>query len=142
MPVDIRKSLLSTDQLVGEAETLDPQLIRKSDVLYCTRIQKERFEDPALYEEAKDQLVVNNAVLSHAKSKMIVMHPLPRNDELHSEVDTDERAAYFRQVRRLVSEPLVHLLNSLDEVRFILPYGSARFDNVLKSLSNLKNRDL
>ena len=98
LPAETRDDLISRGQLVAEAQTLDPELIRKTDVLYCTRIQRERFEDPMLYEEVKDNLIVNNAVLSHAKSKMIVMHPLPRNGEIEEEVDLDERAAYFRQV--------------------------------------------
>lgn len=134
LPVEIRKSLVSRGQLVAEAETLDPQLIKKTDVLYCTRIQKERFDDPTLWEEVRDHLVVNNAILSHAKPKMVVLHPLPRNEELHSEVDTDERAAYFRQVCLLLRNPSTQLLNSLDEIWFVLPHGSSCPDNVLRLL--------
>ena len=62
-------------------------------------MQKERFEEPADYERLKGGLVVDNSVLKHAKTGMIVMHPLPRNEEVGEEVDFDPRAAYFRQVR-------------------------------------------
>jgi len=68
-------------------------------VLYCTRVQKERFEDVAQYERVKDDIIVNAKTLLAAKEKMIVMHPLPRNMELSSEVDNDPRCAYFRQMK-------------------------------------------
>ena len=98
LPADIRQSLISRGQLLAESKELDPKLVARSDVLYCTRVQKERFENLAEYEELKDKLVIDNAVLSHAKTNMIVMHPLPRNKEIPEEVDLDQRAAYFRQV--------------------------------------------
>lgn len=98
LPADIRESLVSRGQLLAESTELDPKIVARSDVLYCTRVQKERFDNPAEYEELKDKLIVDNAVLSHAKTKMIVMHPLPRNKEIPEEVDLDQRAAYFRQV--------------------------------------------
>ncbi|KAF2103300.1 carbamoyl-phosphate synth [Rhizodiscina lignyota] len=99
MPNRIRTSLVKRGQLALESEELTPDIVAHSDVLYCTRVQKERFEDLAVYEECKDRLVVDNSVLKHAKSKMVVMHPLPRNREVSEEVDFDPRAAYFRQMR-------------------------------------------
>lgn len=98
LPNHIRTSLVKRGQLALESEELTPDIIARSDVLYCTRVQKERFEDMAVYERCKDKLVVNNSVLKHAKSKMVVMHPLPRNQELSDEVDYDPRAAHIRQV--------------------------------------------
>ena len=93
-------SVLSTIKSpVTVSETLTPEIIARSDVLYCTRVQKERFPDTATYERLKDSLVVDNAVLKHAKPSMIVMHPLPRNAEISEEVDFDQRAAYFRQMK-------------------------------------------
>jgi len=81
------------------SEKLTPEIVGQSDVLYCTRIQKERFPSLNEYERLKDSLVVDNAVLKHAKPGMIVMHPLPRNAEISEEVDFDQRAAYFRQMK-------------------------------------------
>ena len=104
LPADIRQSLISRGQLLAESTELDAKIIARSDVLYCTRLQKERFDDPAEYEDLKDKLVVDNAVLSRAKSNMIVLHPLPRNQEIPEEVDLDQRAAYFRQVSMLRSQ--------------------------------------
>lgn len=72
-------------------------VIATTDVLYVTRLQKERLPagvDP----ESFDNYVVDGHLLSLAKEKMVVMHPLPRVNEIHVEVDTDQRAAYFRQM--------------------------------------------
>lgn len=101
LPAEVRKPLISSGRLIFESDELTPECLAKSDVLYCTRVQKERFEDPTEYERLKNSLVVDNSVLKHAKSKMIVMHPLPRNQEVGEEVDFDQRAAYFRQVYSL-----------------------------------------
>jgi aspartate carbamoyltransferase catalytic subunit len=74
-------------------------VIENADVLYVTRVQKERFTDLAQYEEVKDHYEITPELMTRAKSKMIVMHPLPRVGEIHYAVDTDPRAAYFRQVK-------------------------------------------
>lgn len=97
-PSSLRAALKKRGQLGAEAHSLTPEIVGDSDVLYCTRVQRERFEDMGEYEKVKDGLVVDNAVLKHAKGKMVVMHPLPRNREVSEEVDFDPRAAYFRQV--------------------------------------------
>ncbi len=62
-----------------------------------TRIQRERFATPLEYEAVKGSYKLTPHVLTKAKQKMIVMHPLPRVDEISPEVDSDPRAAYFRQ---------------------------------------------
>ena len=69
------------------------------DVLYVTRVQKERFTDLAVYEAVKDHYVVDPELMNHAKERMIVMHPLPRITEISYAIDNDPRAAYFRQMR-------------------------------------------
>ena len=76
-------------------EDVIPQL----DVLYMTRIQRERFADPAEYERNKGVYVLTRGKLAQAKPDMLVMHPLPRVDEITVDVDDDPRAAYFRQAR-------------------------------------------
>jgi aspartate carbamoyltransferase len=79
------------------------EVIDEADVLYVTRIQKERFEEQNLtaeqYEEARGAYLVDPALLVRAKEKMIVMHPLPRVGEISGAVDQDPRAAYFRQMK-------------------------------------------
>ena len=84
---------------VGQTETDDlGSVLGETDVLYVTRIQKERFDDPADYDGVKDSYVINNKTMGAAKDNMIVMHPLPRVGEIAEEVDSDPRAAYFRQM--------------------------------------------
>ncbi|KAL1605791.1 Carbamoyl-phosphate synthase [Nothophoma quercina] len=99
MPSGVREALKSRGQLNKVSTELTPEIIASSDVLYCTRVQKERFPDEATYEKVKDSFVIDNKVMKQAKTNMIVMHPLPRNNEIHEEVDFDPRAAYFRQMR-------------------------------------------
>ena len=69
------------------------------DVLYMTRVQQERFANKADYERLKDSFILDKEKMQLGKSDMIVLHPLPRVNEITQEVDDDPRAAYFRQVR-------------------------------------------
>lgn len=79
-----------------EVETLD-EVIGELDILYMTRIQKERFFNEEEYLRLKDCYILDGEKMKHAKDDMIVMHPLPRVNEIHMEVDKDSRAAYFKQ---------------------------------------------
>ena len=67
------------------------------DVLYMTRVQRERFDDPAVYERLKDSYILTKEKMELAKENMCVLHPLPRVNEISVAVDDDPRAAYFRQ---------------------------------------------
>merc|ERR1719322_770973 len=72
--------------------------LHDTDVLYMTRIQRERFSDPEKYQSIiANQFVLTPHLMTKAKAKMVVMHPLPRLNEIVTSVDTDPRAAYFRQ---------------------------------------------
>ncbi|KAK6081060.1 bifunctional pyrimidine biosynthesis protein (carbamoyl-phosphate synthase) [Seiridium cupressi] len=99
LPAKVREQLIASGQLLCESETLTKEILERSDVLYCTRVQKERFASVEEYEAVKDSYRIDNATLKHAKSTMAVLHPLPRNEEIAEEVDFDSRAAYFRQMR-------------------------------------------
>lgn len=81
-----------------ETESLEDS-IDKLDILYMTRVQKERFFNEADYIRLKDTYVLTADKLEHAKSGMRVLHPLPRVNEISIEVDKDERACYFRQAK-------------------------------------------
>ncbi|EQC35911.1 aspartate carbamoyltransferase [Saprolegnia diclina VS20] len=84
---------------VKQHETADlDSVLAASDVLYITRVQKERFETAAEYDAVKDSFIITPATLTKAKATMILMHPLPRVNEIAVEVDADPRAAYFRQM--------------------------------------------
>ena len=80
-----------------EARTLE-EAMPELDVLYMTRVQKERFLDEEEFERVRDSFVLDAAKLRTARPDMIVLHPLPRVNEIAPEVDSDPRAAYFRQV--------------------------------------------
>jgi aspartate carbamoyltransferase catalytic subunit len=78
--------------------TMLDECLPKTDVLYVTRVQKERFTDEAVYESVKGAYVIDPKVMKAAKERMIVMHPLPRVGEISADFDEDPRAAYFRQM--------------------------------------------
>lgn len=74
-------------------------ILPELDVLYATRIQKERFSDPADYERVKDSYLIDRAYLAGAKEDMRLMHPLPRINEISTDVDDSPHALYFRQMK-------------------------------------------
>ena len=71
--------------------------IKNADVLYVTRIQKERFPDPAEYQKVAGLYKVDMNMLKNAKKDLVIMHPLPRVTEIDPEVDATEHAKYFEQ---------------------------------------------
>lgn len=97
MPSEIIQELDEKNIVQKEYTTLD-EVLPQTDVLYVTRVQKERFENQAEYESVKDAYVITPEVMRAAKDRMIVMHPLPRVGEISMEFDSDPRAAYFRQM--------------------------------------------
>lgn len=97
MPSGIMEELSGRGVALTEHRELD-SVLAESDVLYVTRVQKERFADEAEYNALKDAYVITPATLARAKRRMIVMHPLPRVGEISMDVDDDPRAAYFRQM--------------------------------------------
>ena len=80
------------------AERLE-EVIGSLDILYMTRVQKERFFNEQDYLRLKDSYILDKEKMKLAKQRMIVLHPLPRVNEIAPEVDDDPRAAYFKQVR-------------------------------------------
>jgi len=97
MPAALVAQLAEKGLPQTEHTTLDPALA-DTDVLYVTRVQKERFENLDEYESVKGAYVISPETLTRAKAKMALMHPLPRVGEIAPEVDDDPRAAYFRQM--------------------------------------------
>ncbi len=98
MPKEILDEVKRRDHTFVETEGIQ-DVISGADVLYVTRVQKERFTDLAEYDRVKDLYVVDPELMAQAKEEMIVMHPLPRVGEISYAVDDDPRAAYFRQMR-------------------------------------------
>jgi aspartate carbamoyltransferase catalytic subunit len=97
MPEEIKAEIDEKGISQAAYDSLEP-VIGETDVLYVTRVQKERLEDPSKHEELKGSYVVNTEIMDKAKDEMIVMHPLPRVWEIDMAVDDDPRAAYFRQM--------------------------------------------
>ncbi len=97
MPPELLTELTREGMEQRAHTTLSP-VLPETDVLYVTRVQKERFEDLEEYAAVKDAYVISPETLEDAKEEMIVMHPFPRVGEISMEVDDDPRAAYFRQM--------------------------------------------
>ena len=97
MPAHILKELKEQHHVI-EATSME-EILPELDILYMTRIQKERFFNEEEYLRLKGYFILTKEKLVHAKSNMIVMHPLPRVDEIHPDVDDDPRAVYFEQAR-------------------------------------------
>jgi aspartate carbamoyltransferase catalytic subunit len=96
MPSEITAELRETGVDVAESQDLIAAM-KESDVVYMTRIQRERFDDPGEYERLKGSYVVDMSVINQAQPGITIMHPLPRVDEITPDVDAYGGAAYFRQ---------------------------------------------
>ena len=88
--------------------------INHADIIYMTRVQKERFMDPIEYEKVKNVYILRNKMLANTKPNMRILHPLPRVNEIHPDVDSNEKAYYFEQARNGVytrQAIIAHILN-------------------------------
>jgi aspartate carbamoyltransferase len=97
MPPDIIAELEAKGVSQTEHRTLD-KVLWETDVLYVTRVQRERFPSEELYDSVKGAYVIDAEVMKGAKPRTIVLHPLPRVNEISVDFDDDPRAAYFRQM--------------------------------------------
>jgi aspartate carbamoyltransferase catalytic subunit len=96
LPPELRDEL----ERLGARVTEEPEIrkaVRDADVLYVTRIQKERFGDEGEYRKVAGSYRIDRHILSEAKPRLVVLHPLPRAGEIHPEVDALPHAGYFRQ---------------------------------------------
>ena len=99
VPEYIKEEILEKNK-IEYIETNDlEKYMDELDILYMTRVQRERFLDEEEYLRLKDSYILNNLKLKNAKNDLCIMHPLPRVNEISTEVDSDLRAAYFRQVK-------------------------------------------
>jgi aspartate carbamoyltransferase catalytic subunit len=89
-------------------------IINQADIIYMTRVQKERFIDPVEYEKVKNVYILKNEMLANTKPTVKILHPLPRINEIHTNVDSNPKAYYFTQARNGVFTRMAiisHLLN-------------------------------
>lgn len=99
VPDYFKATVLEKNGLEYEEHIRLEDVIDKLDILYMTRVQKERFFNEADYIRLKDSYILDNDKLKSAKKDLVVLHPLPRVNEIANEVDDDPRAWYFRQVK-------------------------------------------
>ena len=97
LPEYIKEEIFYKEQIpFQQVRTID-EVIGELDILYMTRVQRERFFNEADYIRLKDTYILDMPKLKHARKELRILHPLPRVNEISVEVDDDERAAYFRQ---------------------------------------------
>ncbi len=112
LPSYIRREVCDKNNIPTREVTTMEEVLPELDILYMTRVQKERFLDEEEFERLKDSFILNSERLQAAKPDMIVLHPLPRVNEITRDVDNDPRAAYFRQVEngKFVRMALIYTL--------------------------------
>ena len=123
LPSYIRREVCDKNHVpTREVETME-EVMSELDILYMTRVQKERFLDEEEFERLKDSFILNPERLRNAKKDMIILHPLPRVNEITRAVDNDPRAAYFRQVEngKFVRMALIYTLLKWAEERPATP---------------------
>ncbi len=99
IPTYLREETLNANNIEYKEVRVLEEVMPELDVLYMTRVQKERFFNEEDYIRLKDSFILDNAKMKLAKDDMLVLHPLPRVNEISVEVDNDPRAAYFKQVQ-------------------------------------------
>ncbi len=136
LPSYIRREVCDKNHVPTREVTTMEEVMGELDILYMTRVQKERFLDEEEFERLKDSFILNPERLRNAKKDMIILHPLPRVNEITRAVDNDPRAAYFRQVEngKFVRMALIYTLLKWAEERPVTP--TPRLD------TSLVNNDL
>lgn len=127
MPDYVREAMDGQGIPYRETAGLD-EAIPELDILYMTRIQRERFADQDQYERLKDSYVLTPEKMSAAKPDMAVLHPLPRVNEIAVAVDADPRAAYFRQALNGKYMRMALILKLLDAAKDPAPQASLPAD--------------
>ena len=99
LPSYVKESYIKKNNIPYEQTTSLEDVMDKIDILYMTRVQRERFFNEEDYLRLKDTYILDTKKMEKAKDEMIVMHPLPRVNEISVDVDSDKRASYFRQAK-------------------------------------------
>ena len=99
MPDEYKEFCVSHGIKFEETTEFTPEIINEVDILYMTRVQRERFTDLMEYERVKDVFILRSPMLEGVKDNMRILHPLPRVNEIAYEVDEDKHAYYFQQAR-------------------------------------------
>ncbi len=140
IPENVKTEILLKNNIdFSETESLE-DAIADLDVLYMTRIQRERFRDQSVYERLEGVYILDNAKLESAKPDLVILHPLPRVNEIAVEVDNDPRAAYFRQVKNGKFIRMALILKLLEQKDGEKPSmeGAEYFDPSVKHCENAR----
>ena len=129
IPDDIANRLSQAGVRVEQTNQVD-QLLKQSDVIYWTRIQQERFQDPQAYQQVKDSFIMTPELLNQIKPSAMLMHPLPRKHEMgsiedHRILDIDPRSSYFEQMENGMFVRMALLRKSIS--RLVLERDIKRF---------------
>ncbi len=98
LPIEYKQQLAERNIKFNEYSDMN-DVIKQSDIVYMTRVQKERFSDPMEYEKTKNIYMLNNKMLDGTKDNMKILHPLPRVNEISTDVDSNPKAYYFEQAK-------------------------------------------
>lgn len=99
MPVEYKNFCDAEGIEYMETTDFSPEVINASDIIYMTRVQRERFSDPMEYERVKDLYTLHNSMLENSRPNLRILHPLPRVNEIDVDVDDNPKAYYFEQAR-------------------------------------------
>ncbi len=99
LPTYIREEVLDANHITYKEVNVLEEVLPELDILYMTRVQKERFFNEEDYIRLKDSFILDKKKMEYAKPDMLVLHPLPRVNEISTEIDGDPRAVYFKQAK-------------------------------------------
>ena len=99
IPTYLREEVLNRQEIPYKETRVLEEIMPELDILYMTRVQKERFFNEEDYIRLKDSFILDSAKMRYARPDMLVLHPLPRVNEIAAEVDNDPRAVYFTQAK-------------------------------------------
>lgn len=131
LPDYMKEQMLDSAGIPYNETTSLELALPKLDILYMTRIQRERFSDAEEYERLKDSYILNAKKLKDAKSDLSVMHPLPRVNEISVDVDSDPRACYFKQVLFGKYMRMALILKLLNQKKAVEQEGGEEIDGLL-----------
>ena len=99
MPEEYKQFCVQNGIKFTEHKDFSADVINSSDIIYMTRVQKERFSDIVEYDRVKDLYSLRNSMLVNSRENLRILHPLPRVNEINNDVDDNPKAYYFQQAR-------------------------------------------
>lgn len=148
LPDYMKKEVCDVNGIPYKEVTTLEEVMPELDVLYMTRVQKERFFDEDEFDRVKDCFILDSEKLATAKPEMRILHPLPRVNEITVDVDADPRAAYFRQVengknvRKALILKLLEWADKKDRENVLVPADAVRNEHVCRNPRCISNMEV